>query len=591
MSLLFNRRCMERMSSVAVLASVAGIAGAEPPMVLDHVPADAPLVISISNVGELLNDIDAANLMLGENGNPQAGFITMMGRGMPGIDLEGSAAAVVNFDFANPDDMGEDDVIVILPVADFAAFTQGAEATDGVYQFAFGGNPAFARRAGEGFAVVGGTPESVAAFQADAGNMRAHGQRLGHSGRAIADSADIAVIANVAPARQMMLDGLQDVQQQMLMFAAMGAQGQDVATPINGMMEMVRGYVNDAQTGTMGLSYDEGGFTLDWGVQFEEGSSSAQQLDLEGDAGSMFSRVPGGDYYLAYSMDLRSRAFADIAAKFQEMGEAMGEGAATAMPGQPEFADIMKHASGTAGVLGASPAMMQTGLLANMVSYVRTDDAGAYADMLAESVNGANGQNMQGMSFETSYGADAKTVDGVAVDTYGVKMSIDQGAGGGMGGMGSPQQMIGMMFGPSMGPNGHVARLDGGLVQTMSQNEDLLARSIDAAKNGNGLGADERVSAASGRMPEGSMAQVLIAYNQLANTVGPMAMMFGAIEGFEPVGPMDPVAMGIGTQDGGVHFRMFVPGPVITSAMSMIPEQDDPFADDGWGDEEEDPEF
>ncbi|MEQ8769355.1 MAG: hypothetical protein RIB60_02480 [Phycisphaerales bacterium] len=591
MSLLPTRRCLERMSSAAALACLAGIAGAEPPMVLDHVPADAPLVISISNVGELFNDIDAANLMLGENGNPQAGLITMMGRGMPGMNLEGSAAAVVNFDFANPDNMGEDDVIVVLPISDFAAFTQGAEATDGVHQFAFGGNPAFARRAGDGYAVVGATAESVAAFRADAGNMPAHGQRLGHAGRTIADSADIAIIANVAPARQMMLDGLQDAQQQMLMFAAMGAQGQDVATPINSMMELVRAYIADAQTSTMGLSYDEGGFTLDWGVQFEEGSASAAQLQTSGDAASMLSRVPGGEYYLAYALDLRSPALADIAGKLEQMNAAMGD-APGAMPGQPQLGDVMKLASGTAGVLGASPAMMQTGLLANMVSYVRTEDAGAYADMLEASVIDANGQNMQGLSFQTTFGENAKTVGGVQVDTYGVKMSMDQAAAGGMGGMGSPQQMIGMMFGPSMGPNGHIAKLDGGVVQTMSPNETLLARSIDAAKNGNGLGADGRVLAASNRMPEGSMAQVLIAYNQLANTVGPMAMMFGAIDGFEPINAMDPVALGLGTQDGGVHARIFVPGPVVSSAMSFIPEQEDPFADDGWDDDtDEDPEF
>ncbi len=589
MSMLSNR--CARMTCVAALAMSAGLVHADPPAVLDFVPADAPLVVSIGNVGELFNDIDAANRMLGENGNPQAGFITMMGRGMPGLNLDGSAAAVINFDFANPDNMDEEDVVVILPISDFAAFTQGAQATDGVYEFAFGGEPAYAKRVGEGFALVGPSAGAVSSFQANAGNMRAHGERLGHSGRSIADSADIAFIANVAPAREMMLDGLAQAQQQMMFFAAMGAQGQDVATPINGMMEMIRGYVNDAQTGAMGLSYDEGGFTIDWGVQFEEGSESAKLLDVKGDAGSMLSRVPGGDYYLAYAMDLRSPALASVASKFQEISSAM-EGASSSIPGQPELADIMERATGTAGVLGASPAMMQTGLLANMVSYVRTDDADAYAGMLADSVKASDGQSAQGMSFATSYGANAKTVSGVPVDTYSVKMSIDQAAGGGMGGMGNPQQMVGMMFGPSMGPNGHIAKLDNAVVQTLSSNEALLTRSIEAAKTGNGLGADARVKAVSDRMPEGSMGQLFIAYNQLANTVGPMAMMFGAIEGFEPVEPMDPVAMGLGTQDGGLHFRMFLPGPVITSAVSFMPEQDDPFAEDGWGDDaEEDPEF
>lgn len=587
-----NRAPVGRMRAAGcaavALALFAGGAQAAP-KVLDHVPADAPVVISIGNVGELLNDIDAFNVMLGDKGMPEAGFVTMMGRGMPGLNLDGSAAVVLNFDPENPDAMGDDDVVILVPVSDFGAFTQQGAADNGVVEFMLGDQPAFARQLGDGFAAMGPAADAVRGFAGDAGRMGAHSNRLGHSGLAIADTSDVTIIANVAPFRPRLLQGMQDAQQQAVFYAGMSAQGQDVATPINAMMDLVRAYVNDAQTGVVGISYDAGGVTLDLGTQFTPDSDSAKGFDKRGDAATLLNRVPGGDYYLAYAMDLRSPELAKLAAQAQAMSASMP--GAGSMPGQPEFADIIDHATGTAGVMGTSPALMSAGVLSNMVSYVRTNDAAAYAEMVSESLNGSNGQASQGMSFATSYTADAKNVQGVPVDSYAVKISVDQAAGGNMG-MGSPQQMIGMMFGPSQGPNGHIARLDSGVIQTVSPSTELLERAIGAAKNGNGLGADGRVMNVSKRLPEHRMGEAYLSLDQIFNSVGPIASMFGVLPNFQPAPAMDPVAMGVATIDGGVHMRTFIPNDVIKTGVAMAPERPDAM-DDGWGDEpaDEDPEF
>lgn len=561
--------------SALVLCAIAGQALAAP-AALDLVPEDAAIVVTINNVGDLLSDIEAVNALAGPNADPGIGMMAAMVRGTPGLNTEGSAAVMIPAPQIDPDSgmLGEPDMeqmVVIVPVTNFDDFTQGAEAHEGVAEFMLGGTPAFARQLDGGYALIGPAEDPVREFHAGSGRMNANLARIGASGKAIADSADVTLFANVEPFRQTMLEGMQQMKQQAAMMAAMAGGGQDVSGPMNALMEMVTGYVEDARVGIAGLSYADAGFTLDWGVQFNDGSDSAKMMDHRGDAATMISRLPKGDYYMAYAVDGRGPGFKSLMSHFKDMYASMPESAQA--PWQGAWSRQIESTTGLAGVIGASPAMMQTGLLANSTSYVRTTDTNAYVSATAQAVKDSDGQSYSGMNLASTYAADADTIAGVKVDSYGVKMSLDADAqGGGMGMMGSPQQMIQMMFGPSLGPNGYIAKLDGGVVQTMSKNKVLAESAINAAKNADGLGTDDRVKSVAAHLPEGRSFEAYIAVDQVMNTAGPVAMMFGMLDKFEPVAGLEPVGMGATTIGGGGHARVFIPIDVVKKVMEMVPQ-------------------
>ena len=76
--------------TLPALCALPAVAGT--PAALDRVPTDAQAVIVVPDLGDMLNDINAINAMLGDQGEPMINMVTAMIRGMPGINLEGSMA-------------------------------------------------------------------------------------------------------------------------------------------------------------------------------------------------------------------------------------------------------------------------------------------------------------------------------------------------------------------------------------------------------------------------------------------------------------------------------------------------------------------
>ena len=137
------------LSLVAGFAALPAIAGT--PAVLDRVPTDAQGVFVVSNFGGLLNDINTINGLMGEQGEPMVMMVTSMVRGMPGINLDGSMAGVLSFEEGEE----EPEVVLLVPIADFAAFAEGHAFNDGLYEFDTGDSVMYFRDASRGFAVMG----------------------------------------------------------------------------------------------------------------------------------------------------------------------------------------------------------------------------------------------------------------------------------------------------------------------------------------------------------------------------------------------------------------------------------------------------
>ena len=287
-------------SLAAGLLSLPALAGT--PDALDHVPSDAQAVVVVPNFGGLLNDINSANIMLGDQGSPMVMMVTSMVRGMPGINLDGSVAGVLTFE----EDMeGEPEMVALLPVSDFKAFSQGHRFEDGLYGMDMGGEMLYFRQAGDGYIVMGDDDGLVRDFDAKGGNLAAHTKRLGGTGAQVAAGNDMFAYVNFSAFQDQIDMAMEEMESQAEMVEMMG--GAEAVAGFDMMLHVFQTIADDGSSMAFGMSFDpEAGISYDMGVQFKEGSTSASYLQNAGNAGKYFNdRVPSNmDYFFASSFDM-----------------------------------------------------------------------------------------------------------------------------------------------------------------------------------------------------------------------------------------------------------------------------------------------
>ena len=228
---------------------------------------------------------------------------------------------------------------------------------------------------------------------------------------------------------------------------------------------------------------------------------------------------------------------------------------------------------------------MMAGLLKNSTTYITGKDPAALKEFQKSASNLFDGEAAAGTGMQASFEENAITIEGVELDAYSTAMSPDAQQMGGMGGP-NPAMMMQMMYGAEMGPSGYLGQLEGGVVQTTTKEAGYVGAALRAAKNGGGLGSDEKLAAISNRLPSGRFMEVYLGTDHLLNNLMPMAAMFGVVDGFEPVEPFSPMAIGVSGHSGGMNFGLFIPLKVIEVGATLVPDED-PMAPMG----NDDPEF
>lgn len=565
--------------SAFLLAGLAVGAVAAPPAVLDRVPADAHVVVAVQQVNDFLADLDQINRMLGENANPGMLFATSMVRGMPGINLDGAAAFIITM----PEDpeAAEPTVVALLPVSDFAALTQGREAENGVVRLTLPDNEVYARDLGDGHAAISDNADAVRAFDAAKGRMKAHTDRVGAAGGKVVSDAEVSIIANAEALRPILNQGIVGLKQQGEMVAMMA--GEQAGAGVNSAATVAEMVVRDMSASVFGLTISDAGMTYDMAMQFTEGSESAAFFAKPGSTAGLMDRLPAQRYMFAAALDTSSPTIAKLGTAFDAWLKAQPEGATPAM-GQMSLADLHKLTQGVSFVMGTPPGLMGGGLFTNTTQFIKTSDPAAYQKALIEGFKAASGQENQGVKMTATITPDAVTIDGTALTAFGVNIQLDPAAAGGMMPGMDPAMVTQMIFGPTGGPTGYLASVEGGVVQTMTQGPDMTRRSLAAAKGTNTLGANERVTRVAGNLQKDRIAEIYIGIDEILNTVGPTLMMFGAIPEFQPMAAIDPVALGLATDANGFSGRIFLPSDAFQAISKMIP-QNPGMGEEGAGDE------
>ncbi len=560
-------RTQTRTTRGVMIACACGMAIAwpalgAPPASLDHVPGDTPVVITIRDLGGLIDKLDAAAGAIGLEGQARmAPQMMNMMLSMPGINRNGSMTLVMY----PPEDGGDPSVLVVVPVSDYSEFASvmGGDADAAMTTLNMQGNEVQARDLGGGYALLGDDGALVSGFDGGAGRLGAHTARLGVNGGRIADSADITIIADVpllAPLLRRQMDaGREQAQAQML-----GGGGDQLLAAGDVVQEAV---LRDASVGVMGLSVTDVGLVMDFGVQFKEGSESGAFFAQRGTSDQLIGRLPAANYYLAWAMDLSAPGIRSLGEKIMA--------AAPQIPGNDEegvgMGHLFRDSTGISGVVGANPGLIMTGIMANTVIYARTDDASTLVNDFKDTLSAADGSTVGGVSYNTEFDADAKTIAGVPVSAYAINMDVQLPNGG--GGFGPDPQMISQaMFGAAgKGPRGYVAATERGMVHTFSRSEVFMSKALEAAGGGAGLTSDEMMQRISPLLPEGRTFEGYFALDQVGRTAAPFMLMMGMADQVPNFDAMPPIALGLTTDSGGVRATLVMPTEVIKTVYGLAP--------------------
>jgi len=602
--------------SALVLSLVAGSTQAAIPAAMDRIAADTPLVIGVEKLDALHDKLNKLVQAISPE-NMQVVMMANMVMGMPGVRKDGSVALAVwpeapkakkvknknaeepqaaepadaNADEAEHDGPAQDPVVVVVPVSDYAAFVQGfgGKADEKVTTLAGMDTPMKCKDLGDGYAAMSAHKSLLDKFVGAKGNLAAHKKMAGPVGEKVASSSDIFLLANMEKMGPMLIEGVKKAQRDALNGpAAMMAGGNpdNIKKMIQPIMEATETFARDATAAFAGFAISDKAMWIDFAAQFKEGSPTAKLFSGSGNTAKLLSRLPNQPYLFAAAMDTSNPsvkqfiktvyeampAAADLQALNGQNKKADAGAKADNMPTTDfgGFKDLIKNidkASGYAFQLGFTPASMGGGgLLSGGVTYLQTPEPAMFIESSKASIQALNGQKDSAMSYKTTYTTSKDDViDGVPIDSWSVKTQFNPNNPGAM----QMQMLSGFLIGGMGTVGGLTAKLDDGVLTTLSQNRVMMKQAIDAAKKGDGMGSDAVFNRASSLLPENRVAEFSIGTKTVVEVVQTVMSMFGGGASFEVPADVSPLAMGMTADSGGTIFRTVVPMDVIQMVKSI----------------------
>lgn len=542
--------------AASVLMPLAAWAQSAVPAALDRVPAEAPLMISMRNVGSFVTNVEAFTKKLPKMGrnDPMAGIKELRDvLALPGVNSEGSAAIAIMS--VGDEEKGEDHSVAIVPVKDYAAFAKALGGTgSGTEEVKYSGEKFSIKSLEGGFAALGKNKALVEKFAGKAGNGAAIDKMLGANGKAASEGKDAVIIANLPALAPNIKKGMEGARQQMKEMAAMGGQAADAAKGNIAMMEwMETGLTRDGQAGVMGVNLGEKGITLDLAGQFKEGSEWGTYFTGKAKGGALAGLLPNDAYLFAFVIDSSSAGLKKLVGKMGAMQKEMG---GAGMFGDMNPTAMFEKADAVGFFMGESPAPIG-GLLLNTGMVVRSSDAAGIMKDQVALMKAANGKSQGGITMATTIKEGSDKVGELAVTEWGMKMQADPNNPAGA----QIAQIQAMIFGPQ-GMGGYMAAGDGSMVMTYSKNKDLVGKLAASAKSGAGLSSEAGVKMVGAELPKDRSMEGYIGIKSILNTAqGFMGMMGGG--NFVVPESIPPVGFGGTTDNAGVRAAMYVPMDVI----------------------------
>jgi len=569
---------------------LAGAVTAAPP-VLDRVPDNALVVVAASSPDSMQRNLQALVTATEMPFLPMVPKLEdlLAGAGITqGLDTGKSVALVI---FAPPaeklnakadgkpeanedgdmNDDGKSDkdepVVVLLPITGYEALLKNFEVkpSGGIDQVMMpDGKENFLRDVGGGYAAMSPNRELLAKFEAKSGGA-AIKSKLGKAGDRLSDSFDLVTIVNMDAVRPLWPEIKKQMSQKIKEQAENLPIPGEAPDPMDNpaVVWLSDSVVRDGRALVGGVKAGTTGVNFDFAVNFTEGTSMAKMFAGGSKAGSLLSKLPSASYLFAGAFDFSKPElktfFKELIAKGADMGKALG------MAGGAKRIDTT---DGAAVLVGVPAGGIFGGLTTSTISYTASKDvAGLMAAQKADLI-ALNGTTEEAVTMESTYKDASTKVDDVDVDEYSVKLKLDPDSEAGEMG----PQAINAIFGPTGGPAGYIAKADGGVYQTFGKNSDLLSKAMKTGKGGDNLSSDKMMSQVGESMPSARIAEAYIGMKGLLDLIVPAAAMFTGVQipAEDIPESLPPIGAAISGNDGAAHFAIFVPSPVIKTAVKLV---------------------
>jgi len=575
--------------------------------VLQQVPADALVVIKFNKLKATSDKLAALSNKLGiAQLNPDMadplGKLQEQAGVKQGVDPNGEAAFVLlngNMDEKKPPG------IILVPVTDYKAFL---------------GNFADAKTEGD-ISIVHPKNETDDIFVANWGkyavltpareNLAKKPEGLTPTALAAKelDSKDVVAYVNMKSARTRILPAiangrakfLAQVEKGMLQTGqqrpprARAGQPAPATKPVDNaqaqkMVPVVRAFVNraidtaeqivrDADGASYGVMINDAGINTTSLVEFAGGSPSAGRVaEFKNTDASTLAGLPVMKYLFLGGWKVDPKAtekligdFADpVAKEFTALG-AEGKTMQTYLDAIKKF---MSASTGQGfGMLTPSGALGQDAVV--QAVYVNRGDAKTILQAQKEVADSQQAfmslfqPGMANMTMKTSYTANAKTIDGVALNQ--MQTSFSAPAGGGAGPQAAQmQQMMAVMYGPG-GINLLTGQVNDKLaVSAMGVSDENLKLLIASAKaNDDKLAQSAALAATKKNLPANRFAEFYVSLDQIAVTLASYAKAFGMPINFQVPPDLSPIGMTLASEGGSaVKGEAFIPAQTLQSLIA-----------------------
>jgi hypothetical protein len=375
---------------------------------------------------------------------------------------------------------------------------------------------------------------------------------MGASGRAVSESSDAFVVVDLQAMGPKLKEGMEGFKNQIEMAAMMSGGKIDTAK----LEQTMDGIARDGSAFVTGLRKNDSGVKLDLALQFKDGSDYAKNMNSPGKAGSLTGAIPNQPFLFAGALDTTSPIVQKV---FKNMFESAKKGEAGELLAGLNPLQSIEKMQGVAFFLGTPPSLTN-GIFLNTALFIKTTDPKGYLAQLKDVMGTLNGKQLEGVTYTTSYTPGGGKVGDKTVDTWSMKMSVDQNAPNAE----QVQMIQSTLFGPGA-MNGFAAETAGGVIVTYSKNSTLLQQAMDAAANNNGLSQDKGVRTIAENLPAERSAEGYIGVKSILETVTAFMGMFN----FKVPEDLAPVGLAATTTGGAARVTIFMPQQVLETLVKL----------------------
>ncbi|MCC6425012.1 MAG: hypothetical protein IT447_16175 [Phycisphaerales bacterium] len=336
----------------------------------------------------------------------------------------------------------------------------------------------------------------------------------------------------------------------------------------NQLVNAAERYLKDGQAATFSINIGEKGLSTTLMTEFEPTSYLGQTVaQVKNSDQSLTAGLPDENYIVTGGVVIDNEVITKLLN--DAMDPILKEAAALEAQGKPitDYYDVLKSVlaatnSETFGLIAPTAAIGQGSLIQGL-AIVNGDSKAiikAQKEMIDMQAELTKLFQSAQPPAQTTYTADAKTVDGVVLNQFQTKFNPNPK---------TPQerqiaQLMALMYGPQ-GAVGYIGAVsDNQTLLVTGLTDEQIKASIDAAKTGNTSVAERpHVASVTSELPKNRVGEVYVSLDVLLSTAANYAKQFGANMPLNLQPNLPPIGVTLATEASAVRVDSYVPSQLV----------------------------